>query len=110
MPETLHRLLQVLIMAGLTALTRFLPFLVFPEGRKRPAFVLYLGKVLPYAVMGMLVVYCLRSTPILGPSHGLPELIAVLITAGLHLWRHNTLLSVFGGTACYMFLVQVVFA
>ena len=99
MTESVHTLLQVAVIALVTAALRFLPFLVFPEGRKRPQLISYLGTVLPYAIMAMLVVYCLRNTPVFGPNHGLPELIAVLIVAALHLWKHNTLLSIFGGTA-----------
>ena len=110
MTESVYMLIQIGVIALVTAALRFLPFWVFPEGRKRPQIITYLGTVLPYAIMAMLVVYCLRGTPILGPTHGLPELIAVLIVAALHLWKHNTLLSVFGGTVCYMVLVQVVFA
>ena len=110
MTESVYMLIQIGVIALVTAALRFLPFWVFPEGRKRPRIITYLGTVLPYAIMAMLVVYCLRGTPILGPTHGLPELIAVLIVTALHLWKHNTLLSVFGGTVCYMVLVQVIFA
>ena len=86
-----------------TMLTRFLPFLIFPEGRTPPAAITYLSTVLPYAVIGLLVVYCLTSW------HGLPELIAILFTALVHKWRNNTLLSIAGGTILYMILVQNVF-
>lgn len=110
MPKTLYVLVQILVIALVTAALRFLPFLVFPDGKKRPAYIMYLGKVLPYAVMGMLVVYCLKSTQILAWPHGLPELIAVPCVVGLHLWKKNTLLSIFGGTAIYMVLLQLVFA
>ena len=92
-----------------TAITRYLPFLLFPSGRQTPKYVRYLGKVLPPAMMGLLVVYSLRSTDLLGGSHGIPEAIAVAVTAGLHLWRRNTLLSILAGTVCYMLLVQLVF-
>ena len=108
MPET-HVLLQILIMALVTAFLRFLPFLVFRDQGKRPAVITYLGKVLPQAVMGMLVVYCLRNVSLTAPPHGLPELLAVGSVVALHLWRRNTLLSIFGGTAVYMLLVQMVF-
>ena len=81
---------------------RFLPFIAFRT--KRPAFILYLGRVLPYAVMAMLVIYCLKS------SHGLPELIACLVVVILQVWKRNTLLSITAGTALYMFLIQKVFA
>ena len=106
-------LTQQIITIGLyiagTMLTRFLPFAIFNEKRKTPAFVQYLGKFLPSAVFGMLVVYCLRGVDLLGPTHGLPELIAATAVVGLHLWKKNTLLSIAAGTALYMMLVQVVF-
>lgn len=105
-----YALIQVLIMAAVTALLRFLPFLIFPGGRKRPQIITYLGGVLPYGVMAMLVIYCLKNVSILAWPHGLPELLAILAVVGLHLWKKNTLLSIFGGTAFYMLLVQVVFA
>ena len=92
-----------------TMLTRFLPFLVFSGKRETPAVISYLGRVLPYAVMAMLVVYCLRGVDLLGPTHGLPELIAAAAVVSLHLWKKNTLLSIAAGTALYMVLVQVVF-
>lgn len=92
-----------------TMATRFLPFLVFREGRPTPAFVSYLGAALPAAIFAMLVVYCLRDVSWFSGTHGLPELIAVAVTAGLHLWKRNMLLSIAGGTVCYMLLVQAVF-
>ena len=98
----------VLIAGGVTALLRFLPFIAFKS--KRPDFILYLGRVLPYAVMSMLVIYCLKGVNILTGSHGLPELIACLAVIILHVWKQNTLLSITFGTVLYMFLIQVVFA
>ena len=92
-----------------TALTRFLPFLIFPSGKPTPKYIQYLGKVLPAAVFGLLVVYCLRDVDLLSGSHGLPEAIAVAVIAALHLWKRNVLLSIAGGTAVYMLLVQAVF-
>lgn len=104
---------QRIITIGLCALgtmaTRFLPFLVFSSKRPTPRYVRYLGKALPSAVFGMLVVYCLKNVEIFGGSHGLPELIAVCVVAVLHLWRRQMLLSIAGGTVCYMVLVQMVF-
>lgn len=91
-----------------TVLTRALPFIIFPEGRKPPKFISYLGTVLPYAVIGMLVVYCLRDA-VFSSWHALPELIAIAITAIVHKIRHNTLLSIAIGTAVYMLLVQNIF-
>ena len=90
-------------------LTRFLPFLLFPAGKPTPRYVQYLGKALPGAVFGLLVVYCLKNVGLLSGSHGLPELIAILVVAGLHLWKRQMLLSIAGGTICYMLLVQLVF-
>lgn len=92
-----------------TMLTRFLPFMVFSGKRPTPKYVQYLGKALPTAVFGMLVVYCLKNVSILTGSHGLPELIAIAVTVGIHLWKRKMLLSVAGGTVCYMLLVQLVF-
>ena len=100
-------LLVVLVSGGVTLLLRALPFLAF--GRRVPPFVLYLGRVLPYAVMAMLVVYCLRNVSPLTAPHGAPEALSCALVAGLHLWRRNTLLSIVAGTACYMFLVQTIF-
>ncbi len=110
MYNSLHVLLQILVIAGVTILLRFLPFWVFQNEDKRPALITYLGTVLPYAVMGMLVVYCLKSVSVLSAPHGLPELLAIIAVVLLHLWKRNTLLSIFGGTALYMVLVQLVFA
>lgn len=105
----MHTLWLIVVMAAGTALLRFLPFLLFRNSDKRPGFVIYLGTVLPYAVMGMLVVYCLKSTQVLTYPYGLPELIAVLSVVGLHLWKKNTLLSIFGGTGIYIVLAQAIF-
>lgn len=92
-----------------TVLTRFLSFWIFPAGRQTPKFIRYLGKVLPAAVFGLLVVYCLKNVEILSGSHGLPELIAICAVVLLHLWKKQMLLSIFGGTVVYMLLVQMVF-
>ena len=106
---SIQALITILAIAAGTPFTRWLPFWLFPEKKDPPAVVLYLGKVLPPAMMGLLVVYSLRNTDILSGSHGLPEAIAVTVTAGLHLWRRSTLLSILAGTAVYMLLVQLVF-
>ena len=92
-----------------TMATRFLPFLVFSGKRPTPKYIQYLGKALPSAVFGLLVVYCLKNVNVLAGSHGLPELIALAVTVGLHLWKRKMLLSIAGGTVCYMLLVQLVF-
>ena len=107
MPD-LHSAALVAVIALVTMGLRFLPFLIF-RGRETPAFIVYLGRVLPYAIMGMLVVYCLRGTSLLSAPHGLPELIATALVVVLHIWKKNTLLSIIAGTLCYMFLVQAVF-
>ncbi len=104
-----HVLLTILIMAAGTMLTRFLPFLVFSSKRPTPDFVRYLGEALPPAIFAMLVVYCLRNVELAASPHGLPEAIALALTAGLHLWKRQTLLSIAAGTVCYMLLVQLVF-
>ena len=104
---------QALLIIGVSAvatfLTRALPFLLFPPHKKTPAFILYLGKVLPFAIMGMLVVYCLRGTTFVQIGNWLPQAISVALVVALHVWKKNTLLSIIAGTACYMALVQVVF-
>ena len=104
-----QQLLTIAVVALGTMATRFLPFLVFPDGKPTPKYLQYLGKALPGAVFGLLVVYCLKHVNLLSGSHGIPELIAIAVTAGLHLWRRQLLLSVAGGTICYMLLVQLVF-
>lgn len=95
-------------MAG-TALTRFLAFALFPKNRRKPKIISYLSLTIPAAMMGLLVVYCLKSTAILTYPYGLPELITVGVTAGLHLWKRNVLLSISVGTVLYMVLLQLIF-
>ena len=107
MTETQMVLTVGIISAG-TLLTRFLPFLIFPEGKMPPPVVTYLGKVLPHAMMAFLVVYCLRDAPA-SASHGLPEALAMAFIFILHKWKKNTLLSIGGGTILYMLLVQHLF-
>lgn len=103
-------LIMILALAAGTQLTRWLPFWLFPENRRPPAVVLYLGRrVLPPAVMGLLVVYCLRNIQFSVPPHGAAEILSVAAVALLHRWRGNVLLSIAGGTALYMVLVQAVF-
>lgn len=105
----LHAWLTVGVIALVTALTRFVPFLVFGGGRKPPQVVERLGTVLPGAIMAMLVVYCLKGTSFASAEGWLPAFIGVFVTAGLHVWKRNTLLSIVGGTVVYMLLVQLVF-
>ncbi len=92
-----------------TMLTRFLPFLLFPAGKPTPKYVQYLGKVLPAAVFGMLVIYCLKNVSVFEGSRGIPELIGIAVVVALHRWKRQMLLSIAGGTVCYMLLVQMVF-
>lgn len=92
-----------------TAVTRFLPFLIFPAGRPTPKYIRYLGRVLPCAVFGLLVVYCLKDVSLMTGSHGIPELISIFLVIALHVWKRQMLLSIAGGTVCYMLLVQLVF-
>lgn len=104
---------QQLITIGMvvlgTVLTRFLPFLLFPAGKPTPKYIQYLGTALPSAVFGLLVVYCLKGVSLFSGSHGIPELLSIAAVAGLHLWKRQMLLSIAGGTLCYMLLVQLVF-
>ncbi len=103
---------QIIIVAMVvlgTAVTRFLPFLVFPSGKPTPKYVQYLGKFLPAAVFGLLVVYSLKDVSVFTGSHGIPEMISILLVIVLHVWKRQMLLSIAGGTVCYMLLVQMVF-
>ena len=105
----MHDVLLIVVAVLVTMATRFLPFLIFGENRKTPPIIEYLGKVLPCAIMGMLVVYCLKDVSVLSAPYGLPEIIACVVVAALHVWKRNSLLSIGGGTVCYMLLVQLVF-
>lgn len=102
-------LLIILVIAVITFGLRATPFILFSRSGKTPKVIEYLGNTLPPAVMGMLIVYCLRNVSVLDSPFGIPELIAVVTVAILHLWRRNNLLSILGGTACYMVLIQYVF-
>lgn len=92
-----------------TMITRFLPFLVFPAGKPTPKYIQYLGKVLPAAVFGLLIIYCLKNVSIFTGSHAIPELLSIAVVVVLHLWKRQMLLSIAGGTICYMLLVQFIF-
>lgn len=107
---SVQALITILAIAAGTQFTRWLPFWLFPEKKDPPAVVLYLGKVLPPAMMGLLVVYCFKGVHWLSGNHGLPELIAAAVVVLLHSWKRNVLASIAGGTAVYMLLVQLVFA
>ena len=106
---TTQQLLTIALCAIGTMGIRFLPFLVFSAKRPTPKYVQYLGKALPAAIFSMLVVYCLKNVSLLSGSHGIPEAVAIAVTVGLHLWKRQILLSVAGGTVCYMMLIQLVF-
>lgn len=101
-------LILILVMAAVTVAIRFLPFILF-KGKETPEYIGYLGKVLPYSIIAMLVVYCVKDVSVTNKPYGVPELLGVLIVAILHIWRRNTLLSIVVGTVCYMLLKQFVF-
>ena len=109
MPDYTHAMIIMLVMGGCVILTRILPVLIFGRSAQIPEFILYLGKVIPYTAMGLLIVYCLRDVSILGGTHGLPELIAMIVVVTSYLWKRNTIVSVVLGTAVYMVLLQMVF-
>ena len=107
--DNLHSILIIVVAALVTMATRFLPFLIFGKESKTPQLITYLGKVLPCAIMGMLVVYCMKDVAFLSYPYGIPELLGCLAVVALHLWKRNTLLSVGVGAVFYMVLVQLVF-
>ena len=107
--DNLRSILMVAVIALVTAALRFLPFLIFREGTPLPKWLTYLSKVLPHAIMGMLVVYCLKGISFAASPFGIPELLGCGAVALLHIWKRNTLLSIGGGTVFYMILVQLVF-
>ena len=104
---------QQIIIIGIcvagTMLTRFLPFMIFSEERPTPEYIQYLGKALPAAIFGMLVVYCLKDVKFLSESHGIPEMISIAVTVLFLLWKRQMLLSIAAGTVCYMILIQFIF-
>ena len=103
-----YDMLMIGVIAGVTILLRFLPFILFGK-RKASPYLNYLGKVLPYAIMAMLVIFCLKNMSLIQTPHGIPELLSCGVVVALYLWKRQTLLSIVGGTACYMFLIQTVF-
>lgn len=105
----MHDILLVVVAALVTMATRFLPFLIFGENRKTPQLVTYLGQVLPFAIMGMLVIYCMKDVSLLSSPFGIPEALGCAVVALLHLWKRNSLLSIGVGTVFYMLLIQLVF-
>ena len=104
-----HAVIVLLVMGLATLATRWLPVLIFGRGEKVPDYLLYLGDVVPYAAMGLLVVYCLKDVSILQAPHAIPEAIAMAVVCGSYLWKRNTIFSVVAGTAVYMALLQLVF-
>jgi len=106
---TAQQLITILMISLGTMSMRFLPFLIFPAGKPTPKYIQYLGKVLPGAVFGMLVVYCLKNVSVTSFPFGIPELIGIAVTAVLHLWKKQMILSMGAGTIVYMLLVQFVF-
>ena len=108
MPD-LHSAMMIAVIALVTAALRFLPFWIFNENRKTPPMISYLGQVLPYAIMGMLVVYCLKDVSFSAAPFGIPEAIGCAVVTVLHIWKRNTLLSIGAGTICYMLMVQFLF-
>lgn len=100
---------MVAVAALVTAGLRFAPFLIFGKGRQTPPIITYLGKVLPFAIMGMLVVYCMKDVSFFTAPYGIPELLGCVIVALLHIWKRNTLLSIGVGTVSYMLMVQFIF-
>ncbi len=109
MSSTIHAALIILVMTLVTLLLRALPFLLFGGKKGAPPYILYLGRILPAAIIAMLVVYCLKDTQLTMPPYGAPEIIASLAVVGLHVWKRNSVISILGGTLLYMLLVQLVF-
>ena len=108
-PEHGHAMAVILVMGVATLATRLLPVFIFGRGGKVPELILYLGKVVPYTAMGLLIVYCLKDIPVTESPHALPEIIALAAVSASYLWKRNTIWSVVLGTALYMVLVQSVF-
>ena len=104
-----QQIITVALIILATVIMRFIPFVLFPDNKPTPKFIRYLGTVLPAAVFGLLMIYALKGVSLLQGSHGIPELIAIVITAAVHLWKKQMLLSISAGTICYMLLVQFVF-
>jgi len=104
----LHSVLIVGVASAVTILLRFLPFFIFGE-KKTPEFLDYLGKFLPYAIMAMLVVYCLKGVTFAAAVSWIPSAVGVIVVVALHVWKRNTLLSIVGGTICYMMMIQGIF-
>jgi len=102
-----QQIITIALCVSGTMITRFLPFIVFSSKKPTPKYIQYLGKALPSAIFGMLIIYCLKDVSITGGSHGIPELFSIAFTIALHLWKRKMLLSIAGGTICYMLIVQI---
>ena len=109
MADYRHAIIVILVMGVVTLVTRLLPVLIFGRGEKVPDYIVYLGKVVPYTAMGLLIVYCLKDVSLFETPHGVPEGIALAVVSGAYLWKRNTIFSVTIGTVLYMILVQAVF-
>lgn len=107
MTDNLHTILIILVASLVTLLIRFLPFIVFKK--HTPKAIIFLGNVLPYSIMGMLVVYCLKDMSFTKDTYGIPEIVSVLAVILLYKWKHNTLISILIGTIIYMLLIQLIF-
>ncbi len=103
-----EQMITIGLCAAGTILTRFLPFIIFNEKRKTPEFIKYIGKYLPSAVFGMLIVYCLKNVNFTGGVHGIPELTAIFVTVVIHIWKRQMVLSIAVGTVCYMILIHLI--
>lgn len=103
-----NAVILVIVIAVVTMLLRFLPFAIFSGRRKASKYIMYLGDILPSAIIGMLIVYCLRSVDFTAAAEWLPSVISVFAVLGLHIWKHNTILSIVGGTLLHMFLVRII--
>jgi len=109
MPDYTHAAIIILVMGAVTLATRWLPVLIFGRNENIPGLILYLGKVVPYTAMGLLIVYCLKDVSVTEGSHGIPEALALAVVSASYLWKRNTIFSVVIGTIVYMLLVQAVF-
>lgn len=104
-----QRIITICMVILGTMITRFLPFIIFKSDKTTPKYIQYLGKMLPSAALGMLVIYCLKDVSLFSGNHAIPEMISILVVALLHFWKRQMLLSIAGGTIFYMVLVQLIF-
>ena len=109
MPDYRHAMIIILVMGLMTFATRILPVVIFGRGEKVPDYIMYLGRVVPYTAMGLLIVYCLRDVPVLEAPHAMPEFISLAVVVLTYLWKRNTIFSVVVGTVLYMVFVQMAF-